>query len=60
MIKKAEGEAISQKAEKAMKKAVRGVIKDRKTPYDILLSQVRNTLIEGQECIEEEKVRTYW
>jgi hypothetical protein len=30
MIKKAEGEAISQKAEKAIKKAVRGVIKDRK------------------------------
>lgn len=31
-----------------------------KTPYDILLSQVRNTLIEGQQAIEAEKVRTYW
>lgn len=31
-----------------------------KTPYDILLSQVRNTLIQGQQRVEEEKVRTYW
>ncbi len=31
-----------------------------KTPYDILLIQVRNTLIEGQQRIEEERVRTYW
>ena len=31
-----------------------------KSPYDILLTQVRNTLIEGQQRIEEEKVRTYW
>ncbi len=31
-----------------------------KTPYDILLSQVRNTLIQGQQRIEEQKVRTYW
>lgn len=30
MIKKAEGELLSQKAEKALKKAVRGVIADRK------------------------------
>ena len=30
MIKKAEGEILSQKAEKAIKKAVRGVIADRK------------------------------
>jgi len=30
MIKKAEGEIISLKAEKAIKKAVRGVIADRK------------------------------
>ena len=30
MIKKTEGEILSQKAEKAMKKAVRGVIADRK------------------------------
>jgi len=30
MIKKAEGELLSQKAEKAIKKAVRGVIADRK------------------------------
>lgn len=31
-----------------------------KTPYDILLAQVKTTLIEGQQRIEEEKVRTYW
>ncbi len=31
-----------------------------KTPYDILLSKVRSTLLEGQRRIEEEKVRTYW
>ena len=30
MIKKAQGELLSQKAEKAIKKAVRGVIADRK------------------------------
>ena len=30
MIKKAEGEILSKKAEQAMKKAVRGVIIDRK------------------------------
>ncbi len=30
MIKKAEGEFFSQKAEKAMKKAIKGVIADRK------------------------------
>jgi hypothetical protein len=30
MIKKPEGELLSQKAEKAIKKAVRGVIADRK------------------------------
>ena len=30
MVKKAEGEILSQKAEKALKKAVRGVIADRK------------------------------
>jgi len=30
MIKKGEGEIYSQKAEKAIKKAVRGVIADRK------------------------------
>ena len=30
MIKKAEGSSISKKAEKAIKKAVRGVIADRK------------------------------
>ena len=30
MIKKAEGEALSKKAEQAIKKAVRGVIIDRK------------------------------
>ena len=30
MIKKTEGEILSQKAEKAIKKAVRGVIADRK------------------------------
>ena len=30
MIKKAKGETISQKAEKAIKEPVRGVIKDRK------------------------------
>ncbi len=31
-----------------------------RTPYDILLSQVRSALLEGQRRIEEEKVRTYW
>jgi endonuclease YncB( thermonuclease family) len=31
-----------------------------KPPYDLLLSQVKNTLIQGQQRIEEEKVRTYW
>lgn len=31
-----------------------------KTPYDVLLSKVRSTLLEGQRRIEEEKVRTYW
>ena len=30
MIKKAEGEIFSQKAQKAIKKAIRGVIADRK------------------------------
>jgi hypothetical protein len=30
MIKKVEGDALSKKAEKAMKKAVQGVIADRK------------------------------
>ena len=30
MVKKAEGEILSQKAEQAIKKAVRGVIADRK------------------------------
>ena len=30
MIKKGQGEILSQKAEKAIKKAVRGVIADRK------------------------------
>lgn len=30
------------------------------SPYEILLSQVRETLIAGQARIEEEKVRTYW
>ncbi len=31
-----------------------------KSPYEVLLSQVRETLIAGQARIEEEKVRTYW
>lgn len=31
-----------------------------KSPYTILLTQVRNTLIVGQRRVEQEKVRTYW
>ena len=37
MIKKAEGDALSKKAEQAMKKAVRGVIIDRKMRGDPLI-----------------------
>ncbi len=35
-------------------------VQKSKSPYEILLSEVRNTLIAGQTRIEEEKVRTYW
>jgi len=31
-----------------------------KTAYDLLLSHVKKTLIEGQQAIEVQKVRTYW
>jgi len=40
--------------------AVRNSPLSKSPEYAVLLNKVRKTLVEGQQRIEQERVRTYW